>query len=225
MTMRVRLCVLLLGCTMLAAGVASEANAQEPRLVGRLPDAARTRIDGILAVARAERLPLEPLVDRALEGVAKGADPERIVAAVTRLQNELRQARQAFGETASAAELSAGASALRAGATPANLAQLRLLRPRQPLTIPAAVLADLVAAGVAADTGIAAVLALASNAADADYIAFRRNVERDIALGASPASSVGARLQAADTRAEAAAPSPTTTVSGSAAGAPGKRKP
>ena len=58
-------------------------------------------------------------------------------------------------------------------------------------------LADLVAAGVGADKGIAAVLALASNAGDADYIAFRRNVERDIALGASPASSIAARLRAA----------------------------
>ena len=70
------------------------------------------------------------------------------------------------------------------------------LRPNAPLTIPAGVLADLVAAGVPADTGIAAVLALATNADDADYIAFRRNVARDIALGASPSSSVGARLRA-----------------------------
>ena len=77
-----------------------------------------------------------------------------------------------------------------------NLAKLKQLRPRQPLTIPTGVLADLVAAGVAADTGIAAVLSLASNAGDADYIAFRRNVERDIAQGASPAASVGVRLRA-----------------------------
>jgi hypothetical protein len=223
MTMRIALRFVLL-VTMLAAAV-SEASAQEPRLVGRLPDAARTRVDGILVTARADGLPVEPLVDRALEGLAKGAQPERIVVAVTRLLDELRHARQAFGETASAPELIAGASALRAGATPANLAQLRQLRPRQSLTIPAAVLADLVAAGVAADTGIAAVLTLASNAADADYIAFRRNVERDIALGASPASSVGARLRAAGDMLETAAPSQPTTASGSSTGAPGKRKP
>jgi hypothetical protein len=225
MTMRVALRVVLLSFTMLAAAGVSQAGAQEPRLVGRIPDAARTRVDAILTAARADGLPVEPLVDRALEGVAKGARPDRIVAAVTRLLDELRLARQAFGETASAAELSAGASALRAGATPANLAQLRRLRARQSLTIPAAVLADLVAAGVAADTGIAAVLALASNAADADYIAFRRNVERDIALGASPASSVGARLRAAGDMLETAAPSQPTTASGSSTGAPGKRKP
>jgi hypothetical protein len=132
-----------------------------------------------------------------LEGVTKGARPELIVNAVRRLLEELRSARVAFGTTATDAEVTAGASALRAGANRTDLAKLRALRPRQPLTVPAGVLADLVAAGVAADTGIAAVLALASNAGDADYIAFRRNVERDIALGASPASSIAARLRAA----------------------------
>ncbi len=218
--MPVRFGVIVLGISLLAAGAPTAAGAQEPRLSGRLTDAARTQVDALLDAARAGGLPAEPLVDRALEGVAKGARPELIVSAVTRLLEELRLARAAFGETASPAELTAGASALRAGASREDLAHLRTLRPRQPLTIPTAVLADLVAAGVAADTGIAAVLALASNAGDADYIAFRRNVERDIALGASPASSIGARLRAAGAMAEAA---PTLT-SGSAS-APRKRKP
>jgi hypothetical protein len=38
------------------------------------------------------------------------------------------------------------------------------------------------------------VLALAASAADADYVAFRRNVERDIELGASPVAALGVRL-------------------------------
>ncbi len=194
--MRRALSVIAIGVAFLASGL-SQASAQEPRLVGRLSDAARSQVDGVLNTARTAGLPAEPLVDRALEGAAKGASPERIVAAVNRLLEELRVARQAFGETASAAELTAGASALRAGATRADLARLKQLRPRQPLTIPTGVLADLIAAGVAADTGIAAVLALASNAGDAEYIAFRRNVERDIAQGASPASSIGVRMRAA----------------------------
>jgi hypothetical protein len=87
-------------------------------------------------------------------------------------------------------------------------------------------LADLVAAGVAADTGIAAVLALASNARDADYIAFRRNVERDIALGASPASSIGTRLRGMGEMADGLQSTPgTTTVSaGGRPGAPPKKR-
>jgi hypothetical protein len=191
------------GSLLLQAVTALAVSAQEPRLAGRLAEPARTQVDGMLDAARSERLPVEPLVDKALEGWAKNAPPALIVTAVRRLFDELRSARQAFGPAASDAELTAGASALRAGASRANLSKLRALRPRQPLTIPAGVLADLVAAGVAADTGIAAVLALASKAGDADYIAFRRNVERDIALGASPASSIAARLRAASPMADA----------------------
>jgi hypothetical protein len=207
---------------LMAAVTPSAARAQEARLVGRLPDPTRAQIDDILNTARARGLPTEPLVDRALEGAAKRAPVDRIVAAITRLHDELRVARDAFGEAASHAELTAGASALRAGATRADLSRLRDLRPTQSLTIAAAVLADLVAAGVPADTGIAAVLALAPKARDADYVAFRRNVERDIALGASPAASIGARLLAAADFAEHSAVQPT---SGATNTPPRKRKP
>jgi hypothetical protein len=184
----------LCGLACLPAAVAS----QEPRLVGKLPDAQRAQVDGMLNSARAAALPTEPMVDLALEGHAKGAPPDLIVRAVNRLRDELRQAREAFGVSASGAEVTAGASALRAGATRENLVRLRGLRSGSGhgLIVAAGTLADLVARGVPADTGIAAVLALASNASDADYIAFRRNVERDIALGASPAASIGARLRA-----------------------------
>jgi hypothetical protein len=186
-----------LGICAVILGAPAGAGAQEPRLLGRLPDAPRLQVNEILDAAHEAGLPTEPLVDRALEGVAKGAVPNMIVAAVLRLRGELGLARDAFGVTASAAELTAGASALRAGATRGNLARLRQLRPGHPLTVPAGVLADLVAAGVPIETGLAAVLALADSAADADYVAFRRNVERDIALGASPVAAVGVRLRAA----------------------------
>jgi hypothetical protein len=178
-------------------GLPAAVTGQDPRLVERLPDALRAQVDGIVSGARAAGLPTEPLVDRAFEGATKGAPPDLIVKAVNRLRDELRVARDAFGASASAGELTAGASALRAGASREDLARLRGLRSRSGyrLAIAAGTLADLVARGVPADTGIAAVLALASNASDADYIAFRRNVERDIAQGASPAASIGARLR------------------------------
>lgn len=216
-------CIVVLGIALLAAGTAAPAHAQDPRLVGRLTDTARAQVDEILDDARAAGLPTDPLVNRALEGAAKGAPPDRILAAVERLRDELRLARDAFGETASTPELVAGASALRAGATPEDLARLRGLRPGQPLTIAAAVLADLAAGGVPVDTGVAAVLALAPATRDVDYVAFRRNVERDIALGASPAASIGARLRAIGGMADAQGLS---AGSGSGSGGqPRKRKP
>ncbi len=204
---------------LLAAALPPIARGQEPRLVGRVPDAARTQVDAILVAARARGLPIEPLVDRALEGATKGAPPAALVAAVTRLRDELVVVRDAFGATASTAELTAGTSALRAGATARDLVRLRSLRSRRPLTVAAAVMADLVAAGVPADTAVGAVLALAPDADDADYIAFRRNVHRDIVLGASPAVALAVRIRLATETADPSSPN------SSGSGGSRKRKP
>ncbi len=185
----------MIGALLLMGALPSVAAGQEPRLSGRLPEATKIEVDRILAAARALGLPTEPLVDRALEGAAKGAPPALIVSAVARLRDELKTARSAFGPLASVGEITAGASALRAGATSGDLAQLRRLRTGQQLTVAAGVLADLVTAGVPADTATGAVLALAGGADDADYVSFRRSVQQDIALGASPAAALGVRLR------------------------------
>ena len=210
----------------MSTGIMSPAvmSAQEARLVSRLSEAARPEVDAVLDSARATGIPTEPLVDRALEGAAKGASDERILAAVRRLWAELGVARTAFGDSASAAELRAGASALRAGATRSDLETLRARRPNRPLIVAAGVLADLVAVGVPSDTAIAAVLALAEDAGDADYIAFRRNVESDIALGASPAVALAVRLRVATELTGVVAGAPAAAAASPAAPR-GKRKP
>src|SRR5207248_1461937 len=100
---------------------------------------------------------------------------------------DLGHARDALGPTASPTELGAAAAALRAGAHPATLTELRRIR-RESLTVPLAVLTDLVGSGVPVDSAAAAVLSLAAKTRDADLVEFRRAVERDIALGAPPAS-------------------------------------
>jgi hypothetical protein len=179
------------------AALPAMAGAQEARLVGRLPDAARASVDSLIESARDLGLPVEPLVDRALEGAAMGAAPGIIVGAIRRLHDELIVVWGAFGGAATTAELTAGVSALRAGATSQDLARLRRLRPGRPLTVAAAVLADLAAAGVPADTAVGAVMVLARDADDADYIAFRRNVQRDIEQGASPAAALAIRVRGA----------------------------
>jgi hypothetical protein len=114
------------------------------------------------------------------------------VAAVRRLATDLGTARTALGAWASAPELEAGVAALRAGATPQVLTQLRDVR-RPPLTMALSVLADLVASGVPADSASVVVLALAPTARDADLVEFRRAVERDIALGAPPGGAAAVR--------------------------------
>jgi len=187
---------------MLVAGRAA-GQQTDPRLE-RLDAATRPAVAALVDSAGRALLPTEPLVQRALEGATKRASGELIVAAVRRFAVELGHARDALGSTASPAELSAGAAALRAGASPTVLARLRQAR-REPLTMPLAVLADLVASGVPVDSAAAAVLALAARARDADLVEFRRAVERDIALGAPPAAATAAAATAADMRANAGA--------------------
>ncbi len=172
--------------------VALQAPAQglDPRLQ-RLDSISRPIVTALVDSARAVALPTEPLVQRALEGATKRATADRIVAAVRRLALDLSHARDALGPMTSPPELSAAAAALRAGAPPATLTELRRVR-RQSLTVPLAVLTDLVASGVPVDSAAGAVLALAARARDADLVEFRRAVERDIALGAPPASATAA---------------------------------
>lgn len=183
---------LVLVAVLFAARVAS---AQDPRLEHRLDSATLAAVGTLMDSARSAGLPVEPLVQRALEGSAKHAEPERIIAAVRRLAGELGVARAALGRESSPAELDAGASALRAGVRPEDLTLLRQRRP-QSLTVALAALTDLVTGGVPPDSAAAAVLALASKARDDQIADFRRAVERDIALGASPAAATAVRVDA-----------------------------
>lgn len=167
---------------------------QDPRLE-RLDPETRAVVSAVIDSARGAGLPSEPLVQRALEGVTKGATGIRIVAAVRRLSSDLGTARGALGTNAATPELEAGVAALRAGATPQLLAHLRDVR-KPPLTMALSVLADLVASGVPPDSAAAAILVLAPKARDADLVEFRRAVERDIALGAPPGAATSVRVNA-----------------------------
>jgi len=184
----------------LAAGLLvlspSPGAAQDPRLERRLDTATLHTVSGVIDSAKLQGLPIEPLVQRALEGAAKHAAPAQIAAAVRRLAQELATARDALGMESSPAELDAAASALRAGVRPADLTQLRHRR-TQSLTVALAALADLVSSGVPPDSAAAAIIALAASARDDQIAEFRRAVERDIALGAPPAAAAAVRVDAA----------------------------
>jgi hypothetical protein len=151
----------------------------------------------------AEGLPGDALVAKAAEGLLKGADEARIVAAVHRLAADLRIAGAALGSVASPGEILAAASALRAGASPETVRQLRSLAApgsasaRRPLTVALVVLADLVARGAPARVAAESVTSLvARGASDDDLQALRIAVERDIDAGAEPTSAAVARSRA-----------------------------
>jgi hypothetical protein len=175
----------------------SRAAAQgDPRL-DRLDEATRPVVVALIDSARAVGLPVNPLVERALEGAIKGAPGATIATAVRRLAADLGRARDALGPGPSPVELDAGAAALRAGAGPDVLTRLRRARGHRPVTMALAVLTDLVARGVPIDTATTAVLTLAATARDEDLVDFRRAVERDITIGAPPAAAASIRVNAA----------------------------
>ncbi|HEU4564293.1 MAG TPA: hypothetical protein VFS05_06585 [Gemmatimonadaceae bacterium] len=198
---RLALAALAVAMTLAALSIPAPARAQsgaheDARLDARLAPETRGAVLAIVDSARAEGLPGDPLVLKALEGASKGAAGPRIVAAVRALRGRLREVRDALGPSAAPEELVAGESALRAGATRDELTRLRAARPGESLTVPLAVLSDLIARGVPADTASSIIRDLARRGAGDDgFFALRTDVERDIMAGAAPLGAATARAR------------------------------
>ncbi len=159
---------------------------QDPRLTARLDSATRAQVEATILTAQAERLPTEPLVQKALEGASKGAPGPRIVAAVSTVLADLRRAREALGRPAADDELVAAAAALRAGATPAMIGEMRQVAPRGAVAVPLAVFTDLVAGGMGADDAWRSVATLAREGGDDEAFLRLRDRLESPPPGATP---------------------------------------
>jgi hypothetical protein len=153
------------------------AEAQDPRLA-RLDSLTRTTVELVLTEARRLGLPVEPLVQKALEGSSKGAPGPRIVTAVEAMMGDLTRAQRGLGRSASPDELVAGAAALRAGATLEMVEQIRRTEPNGGLAVPLAVFADLVAGGMTVDAAWNSVAELASRGGnEEEFLDLRERLE------------------------------------------------
>jgi hypothetical protein len=145
--------------------------AQDPRLTSRFAAPVAVRLAATIDSAEREGLPTEPMMLRALEGQAKGATPDQIVAALARLGGALRTARTTLGPEAPAPELTTAAAALQAGVPQLRLAELRQLRGGMPVTAPLGAYLDLIARGASADGAWNRISDLARRrASDADFV-------------------------------------------------------
>jgi hypothetical protein len=160
--------------------------AQDPRLEARLDSTTRARVEAALASARAEGLPTEPLVQKALEGASKGAPGPRIVDAVATVFADLHRARAALGQAAAEDELVAAAAALRAGATPSMIVEMRRVAPRGAVAVPLAVFTDLVAGGMETDAAWRSVAELARKGGDDEAFLRLRDQLEPAPPGAPP---------------------------------------
>ncbi len=189
----------LLALTAIAVTLAGQrASAQDARLVAQLDGPTQAQVSAVIERARAASLPVEPLVDKALEGARKHAPDARIVDAVTSLAARLDSSRRALGSASTEAELVAAAAALQAGVGTSVLAQLRQQRAGRSLAIPLVVLGDLVTRGVPHDTASALILLVAHEGlGDETLLAIQRDVQRDVRDGAHPATAAAIRARGA----------------------------
>jgi len=178
------------------AVVAAPAFAQDPRLAARLDKPTLIAVNAIVDSARVAKLPSSPLVDKALEGAAKGSDGQKIVVAVHQLSLRLGSARHVLGAGASIDEIKSAAGALDAGVTPHDLARIRAATGKRAVTMPLAVLTDLIERGVPVATATSSVIQLErSGVKDQELAMFQRNVRADIDRGADPGVAATTRAR------------------------------
>jgi hypothetical protein len=177
------------------------------RLEGRLDAASRVAVERVIDSVHARGLPAEPLVDKALEGASKRAPRDAILKALRTMAADLAVARETLGGQSLADELTAGALALRGGIDGEALRRLRQDRPGQPLVVAIGVITDLVAHGVPAPDAARAIMGLTrAGITDEQLVAFRRDVERDIGIGAPPAAAATLRLSSLAAQLDGGAP-------------------
>ena len=150
----------------------------DPRLA-RLDPRTRGEVARVIDSLARAGVPTEPLIDKALEGQAKGAPGARIASAVLAWGGDLARTRAALGTSAGEPEVVAGASALRAGVTLAALHDLAVARGDQALLVPLTVITELTATGVApADAAEAVIQVARSGGDDDDFRAIQRREGR-----------------------------------------------
>ena len=175
---------------------AATARAQDVRLAQRLDKPTYVAVNAIVDSARVAKLPTAPLVDKALEGAAKGSDGQKIVLAVHQLSVRMTSARRVLGTSSSPDEIKAAATALDAGVSERDLERVKSAGGKRPVTMPLAVLTDLVGRQVPIATATTLVVQLSrSGVKDPDLALFQRNVRADIDRGADPTVAATTRAR------------------------------
>jgi hypothetical protein len=191
---------LVLGSTLTGALTAQDVRA---RLDGRVSPEVRHAVQGIAADAAALGLPVDPLVQKAIEGAAKGVPGDRVIAAVRALAGRLGQSMAAVREGGLAAPRSdvveGGADALNAGLTGREVSDLvRVSQPPQDPALTLRVAATLAALGVPAKQALGLLQGMiADGRSPSDLLGLPGKVQTGVARGATPAQAAAGLARAA----------------------------
>ena len=163
------------------------------RLAGHVPPAVVAQVQRLADTAVARGLPVDPLVNKALEGAVKGALPDKIVAAVRAVLQHLDLASDALrpvGVT-SANAIEAGAFAIAAGLDSGEVATVARSADRaHPAATALQVVATLVALGVPPGRGVGLVQAtIRSGEPLADLVSLPSRLQVAMAGGVPPAAA------------------------------------
>ncbi len=174
----------------------SAADAQVERLSTRLDASTYDQVRRIVDSARDRGLPIDPLVNKALEGALKEAPGTRIVSAVSALSTRLETSYAELQPGPSESELVAGANALAVGVPPATLRRVRHLQRDRAVAVPLAVLSELIARGVPVERASSMVLALLERGATPrQLMAMSASVYQDIAAGVPADAALDVRMR------------------------------
>jgi hypothetical protein len=191
----------------LGTGSVSAQSSVESRLANRLDAHTRSSVVAIIDSARAASLPVEPLIDKALEGAAKRGSAQSIISAVRTFYVQLGEAKRALGTGSTELELLGGAQAIRAGIPVQQIERLRRARSGVQIATALTVASDLVSRLVPVDTAVSVVASLVgASATDDQLLAVRGDIEADIVGGLPPAVAASTRGDALEKTLAASAP-------------------
>lgn len=180
-----------------ATGAVAGQRGVKARLAGRVPPAVAGAVQQLADSAVTRGLPVEPLVDKAIEGSAKGVEPARLLAAVRAVLGRLTEAAAALRGPGRPPldpdAIEAGAFALGTGLNAEELRNLAT-HTRAPYGLAATlrVAATLAALGVPGTDAVRLVSdEIDAGRAPGDVLDLPRRVQMGMAGGASAAQAAG----------------------------------
>ena len=208
--------LLPLSLALAAAGVAplGAQQAIADRLAGRVPPELAALVQQLGAAAAARGLPVDPLVQKAIEGSAKGVPADRVATAVRLVAEQLDTAAAALREGgwkgSDTVAIAAGGFALTAGLNGRHIAELaRASVPRsgEGLIVALRVAGTLAALGVPPAETVALVGAtLRAGRPVADLLALPGQVQAQMGRGVTPAQAAAGLARAAAAQARGGPP-------------------
>jgi len=173
------------------------------RLQGRVPPAVARAVQDLAAGSAARGLPVEPLIQKAIEGGAKHVPADRVIAAVRALAVRMDEAAGALREggiqSPGADVVEGGAYALNAGLSARQVRDLvRVSRPPYDAALTLRVAATLAALGVPAKKTADLVQdMIKAGRSPSELLDLPSEVQAGVARGATPAQAASGLAQAA----------------------------